>query len=129
MDEPSWNDFVSWILNEVALETRPSRPALRKRWRCLSSLAEKALAKIDKAEIEDLLGKNIDELDPETRDLKAVVAYARGKNVLDAGPALREALHYDERADPLSFLLTKSGKSLGETWAPKFASFWLQEED
>lgn len=80
------------------------------------------------AEIEALLGKPYDQLDPEHNDLKALVAYGAGKGIIADPKRLQTVLRDDIRADPLYFLAQHSGKTFGEKFAPLFAKFWLMEE-
>lgn len=68
------------------------------------------------------------DLDPDRNDLKAVVAYAMGRGLVQDSARLRVALAADEMADPLAFLAGLGGKAFGETWAPLIARFWLQRD-
>jgi len=100
------------------------RPALRRSWQTLRDLAAKHSPQLDDSEIQRLLGKAYDDLDPEKNDLKALVAYAIGKGLGDPEELL-EALASDVTSEPMAFLAQLSGKSFGETWAPRIAQFWL----
>lgn len=120
---PQWKEFVEWALEQA--EGLGGRKALRRRWAGLRKLAREAAAKIPPKEIESLLGKPFDALDPEQNDLKALVAYAIGKGTIKEAKSLQSVLDSDTRADPLYFLAHHSGKTFGEKYAPLFAEFWL----
>lgn len=119
----TWNDFVDWALEQAA--DGGGRKALRRRWATLRSLADRVAQAVSASEIEALLGKPYDQLDPEHNDLKALVAYGAGKGILPNPASLQAVLRDDTRADPLSFLAQHSGKTFGEKYAPLFAKFWL----
>lgn len=123
---PTWDDFVELAL-EGAVEVG-GRKALRRRWAALRSLAEQVSGKLTEGEIEALLGKSFDQLDPEHNDLKALVAYGAGKGIITDPAQLQKVLRDDTRADPLYFLAQHSGKTLGEKFGPAFAKFWLAAE-
>ena len=72
-----------------------------------------------------LLGRDVGDLDPERNDLKAIVAYAMGKGVLQVPERLWQAIGADETNDPLAFLAGLSGKTFGETWAPEITRYWV----
>jgi hypothetical protein len=123
---PTWEEFAEWAIEQAAQSS--GRKALRRRWATLRALAEKVSKKIPAREIEALLGKPYDQLDPEHNDLKALVAYGAGKGVIANPNQLQEVLRDDIRADPLYFLAQHSGKTFGEKFAPLFAKFWLMAE-
>lgn len=123
---PTWDEFVEWALEQAV--DAGGRRALRRRWETLRELAEEASTKLKASEIEALLGKPYERLDPEHNDLKALVAYAAGKGVIADPGRLQNVLRADTRADPLYFLAQHSGKTFGEKFAPLFARFWLAEE-
>lgn len=123
---PTWNDFVKWALEQTA--EAGGRKALRRRWATLRALAAKVAKKIPAKDIEALLGKPYDQLDPEHNDLKALVAYGIGKGLINNPKALQTVLRDDTRADPLYFLAQHSGKTFGEKFAPLFAKFWLMDK-
>lgn len=108
-------------------EQTGGRRALRRRWTTLRALAEQVSRKLSPEEIEALLGKRFEQLDPEHNDLKALVAYGLGKGVIGNPDQLQGVLRTDIRADPLHFLAQHSGKTFGEKFAPLFAQFWLAE--
>lgn len=120
---PDWKEFVEWA-GALAVESG-GRKALRRRWGRLRSLAAEVASKIPPKDIEALLGKPLKALDPEHNDLKALVAYAIGKGIVEDAGSLRAALDADMQADPLYFLAAHSGKTFGEKYAPLIASFWL----
>lgn len=120
-----WSEFVEWAFVQAA--GTGGRKALRRRWAGLRKLAQEAAAKLSPKEIEALLGKPVEALDPEHNDLKALVAYAVGKGVVTDPRSLQAALDADTRADPLYFLAHHSGKTFGEKYAPMFAEFWLTQ--
>jgi len=125
---PSWNEFASWILDR-AMEAPTGRASLLRRWQHLRSLAKTALRDVPDSEIVTLLGKPKEQLDPETNDLKAAIAYAIGNGYLKDSAALQRALTEDMRSDPLYFLASMSGKAFGETWSPLIAQYWIRHED
>lgn len=120
---PTWDDFVEWAMDQAA--ESGGRKALRRRWATLRALAEQVSKKVPAAEIQALLGKPYDQLDPEHNDLKALVAYGAGKGIITDPKQLQNVLRDDIRADPLYFLAQHSGKTFGEKFAPLFAKFWL----
>lgn len=124
---PDWEDFAEWVLSLTP--ESGGRKALRRRWRNLRSLAEKAASGVPPRDVEALFGKPFSSLDPEQNDLKALVAYAIGKGIIKCEGSLQAALDTDMRADPLHFLAAYSGKTFGEKYAPMIASFWLCLED
>lgn len=120
---PTWDDFVEWAMDQAA--ESGGRKALRRRWATLRALAEQVSKQVPPAEIQALLGKPYDQLDPEHNDLKALVAYGAGKGIITEPQQLQNVLRDDIRADPLYFLAQHSGKTFGEKFAPLFAKFWL----
>jgi len=120
---PTWDDFAEWATQQAA-ETG-GRKALRRRWAMLRALADLVARSVSPSEIESLLGKPYDQLDPEQNDLKALVAYGVGKGIISDPKRLQAVLRDDIRADPLYFLAQHSGKTFGEKFAPLFARFWL----
>src|SRR5882672_1994315 len=120
---PTWDEFVDWAVAQA--NTAGGRKALRRRWAALRTLAEAVSKEMKPGEIEALLGKPYDELDPEHNDLKALVAYGAGKGIIKDAGRLQGVLREDARADPLHFLAQHSGKTFGEKFAPMFAEFWL----
>ena len=126
MSNNDWRAFADWMLSE-AKKSKSGREALRRRWEHLRRLADEVLPKIHESEIKALLGKRRVDLDPEVNDLKAIVAYAAGRGILQSPERLTRALVADETADPMAFLAMLSGKSFGETWAPEIARYWLCE--
>src|SRR5687767_15127913 len=118
-----WVGFTAWI-DDQAATMGVGRAPLRRRWSNLRELAMGVLAKLDPAEVVLLLGKPPRDLDPEENDLKAIVAYAAGKGLVDHS-LLQTTLRNDHVADPLAFLAGISGKSFGERWAPQIAKYWL----
>ena len=124
---PTWDDFVEWAIEQAA--QTGGRKALRRRWATLRALAEQVSKQVPAQEIEALLGKPYDQLDPEHNDLKALVAYGAGKGIVTDPKQLQDVLRDDIRADPLYFLAQHSGKTFGEKFAPLFAEFWLTAKD
>ena len=120
---PDWKGFVEWVRELAA--GGGGRKALRRRWDRLRALAADAGSKIPAKDVQALLGKPLEALDPEQNDLKALVAYAVGKGIIKDTGSLQAALDADMQADPLYFLAAHSGKTFGEKYAPLFASFWL----
>lgn len=120
---PTWDEFVEWAIQQSA--DSGGRKALRRRWTTLRALADQVADKISPAEIQLLLGKPYEQLDPEHNDLKALVAYGAGKGIVTDPLQLQNVLRDDTRADPLYFLAQHSGKTFGEKFAPLFAKFWL----
>lgn len=120
---PKWDDFVEWAIGQAA--EAGGRKALRRRWATLRALAEQVSKKLLPGEVEALLGKPYEQLDPEHNDLKALVAYGAGKGIITDPKQLQTVLRDDIRADPLYFLAQHSGKTFGEKFAPLFAKFWL----
>jgi len=106
------------------LESGKGRKSLRRKWSNLRQLASRVLPQISDSELMALLGKKRNELDPEENDLKAITSYGVGKGLLKA-PEVREALKADESESPLYFLAELSGKSFGESIAPKICQYWL----
>jgi hypothetical protein len=125
MAERDWSGFTSWLREEAATGG-VGRASLRRRWVNLRALAQTILPQLERAEVVRLLGKEPEALDPEENDLKAVVAYGAGKGLVDRA-RLATALRKDNVADPLAFLAGISGKSFGESWAPRIANYWLFE--
>lgn len=123
---PTWDDFVEWAIDQAT--ESGGRKALRRRWVTLRALAEKVSKKVSSAEIQALLGKPYEQLDPEHNDLKALVAYGAGKGIITDPKQLQNVLRDDIRADPLYFLAQHSGKTFGEKFAPLFAKFWLSSD-
>lgn len=120
---PTWTEFAAWALQQAA--SSGGRTALRRRWATLRKLADEVARAVPPAEIEALLGKRFDELDPEHNDLKALVAYGTGKGIIKDLKQLQQVLREDNLADPLYFLAQHSGKTFGEKFAPMIAKFWL----
>jgi hypothetical protein len=77
------------------------------------------------AEVQQLLGKRIIDLDPDENDLKALAAHAAARKLIDPSE-LRDALAADLSSAPLYFLGGLSGKTFGETIAPELCAFWLR---
>lgn len=119
----SWGEFSRFLIGEAAA-TGYGRQALRRRWTNLRALAGRCSTTVTDAEINTLLGKTRESLDPEANDMKALVAYCVGKGVA-AGRDLITALQTDLEAEPMAFLAEHSGKSFGEKWAPAIAKYWL----
>lgn len=122
---PSWDDFAVWIMLQAGQVG--GRKSLQRRWANLRALASQVAEKIPASEIQALLGKSFEELDPENNDLKALVAYAVGLGMVNNRSQLQAVLQADYRADPLYFLAQHSGKTFGEKFAPMIAKFWLSE--
>lgn len=120
---PTWSEFVDWAMGQST--AAGGRQALRRRWTTLRALAEQVALELQPGEVEALLGKSYDELDPEHNDLKALVAYGAGKGLIADPRQLQDVLRDDARADPLHFLSQHSGKTFGEKFAPRVAEFWL----
>jgi len=127
-DSPDWDEFASWILDR-AMEAPAGRVALLRRWQHLRDLAERVLGDVPDEEIRALLGKPREELDPESNDMKAAIAYAVGRGYLEDPNVLQDALSADKISDPLFFLASKSGKAFGETWSPLIAEYWIKRAD
>ena len=96
---PTWDDFAEWAIQQ-SLEAG-GRKALRRRWTALRNLAGKVAESLAPGEIESLLGKPYDQLDPEHNDLKALVAYGAGKGLIPDVNQLQRVLTDDAFADPL----------------------------
>jgi len=119
----SWINFSQFMIRETAA-TEYGRQALRRRWTNLRALAERCSTSVTDGEINALLGKGREALDPEANDMKALVAYCVGKGIAN-GSELIAALRSDLDAEPMAFLAEHSGKSFGEKWAPAIAMYWL----
>jgi hypothetical protein len=122
---PTWGEFVEWAVEQAAEAS--GRKALRRRWASLRKLADQVASNVSPGNIESLLGKPYEQLDPEHNDLKALVAYGVGRGIIKDPKQLQTVLEKDARADPLYFLAQHSGKTFGEKFAPLFAKFWLAE--
>lgn len=122
---PTWDEFVEWAIGQATAEG--GRRALRRRWVTLRALADDVAREVPAEEIEALLGKPYEQLDPEHNDLKALVAYGAGRGIITDPTRLQCALRRDIRADPLNFLAQHSGKTFGEKFAPLIARFWLAQ--
>lgn len=121
--DKTWESFALYC-RSIHEETKIGRASLRRKWSSLRKLAGTALKVLPAEEVVSLLGKRPSELDPELNDLKAVVSYAVGKGLLSA-EAVRTALEQDTEESPLHFLAELSGKTFGETIAPKLCQYWL----
>jgi len=127
-NKPNWEEFASWILDK-AMEAPAGRASLLRRWQHLCELSDNVLEKVPDEELRALLGKSRDDLDPESNDLKAAMAYAVGRGYLKDPNALQKALSADKLSDPLFFLASKSGKAFGETWSPIIAKYWIEKKN
>ncbi len=123
----TWDEFAGFC-SELGVSKGKGRKSLRRRWTHLRALAEHVIVRLPPKQVLSLVGKTVDQLDPEENDLKAIVAYGIGAGMLEA-PRLLEALEEDTRESPLWFLADLSGKAFGETIAPKICEFWLRDED
>jgi hypothetical protein len=119
----NWEAFTEFC-GSLQIESGKGRKSLRRKWSNLRQLASRVLPQIPDSELMALLGKKRTELDPEENDLKAITSYSVGKGLLKA-PEVREALKADESESPLYFLAELSGKSFGESIAPKICQYWL----
>lgn len=127
-ESKDWPQFAEWMLGR-ARNTKGGRVSLQRRWPHLRQLAADALQVISAEEVKRLLGRDVGDLDPERNDLKAIVAYAMGKGVLQVPERLWQAIGADETNDPLAFLAGLSGKTFGETWAPEITRYWVAGPD
>lgn len=127
MSNPNWPDeFVQFCL-ELKAKQKQGRPSLRREWTALKSLfVERVLPHMSPVDVRELLGKEIEDLDPEDNDLKALASHAVGKGLIDPGQ-LRAALQDAEPESPLHFLATLSGKAFGESIATEICRYWLTE--
>ena len=119
----NWEAFTEFC-SSLQIESGKGRKNLRRKWSNLRQLASRVLPHIPDTELMALLGKKRNELDPEENDLKAITSYSVGKGLLKA-PEVRDALKADESESPLYFLADLSGKSFGESIAPKICHYWL----
>ena len=121
--EKTWKAF-SEFCGSLQSESGKGRKSLRRKWSNLRELTSRVLPHIPDSELMSLLGKHASELDPEENDLKAIASYSVGKGLLNA-TEVKKALRADEVESPLYFLAELSGKSFGESIAPKICQFWL----
>ncbi len=120
----TWDEFAEYA-QSLQRTQKTGRQALRREWTALRTLFEREVRPHFTAEeINRLLGKRFDELDPEENDLKALIAHAVGRGLFPP-ERLREALRADNQSSPLSFLAGLSGKAFGEVVAPAVCRFWL----
>ena len=119
----TWEQFARFLTCKTAAIDY-GRQALRRRWTNLRALAAECSTTVTDAEINALLGKSRQDLDPEANDMKALVSYCVGKGMA-ASNQLITALQADLEAEPMAFLADLSGKSFGEKWAPAIAKYWL----
>ena len=105
------------------------RKGLSRDWSQLVRLCKtKVLLNIPTEEVTEMLGKEVDEINPELNDYKALAAYGVRAGWIKAEELWR-ALDIADRSNPLWFLALHSGKTFGETIAPLIAEHYLKEEN
>ncbi len=78
----TWEGFAEFV-RTLHKAQKMGRKALRREWSAIRDLVEReVLSRLTQAEISLLLGKRVDELDPEENDLKALAAHAVGRGLL-----------------------------------------------
>lgn len=118
-------DLTSFIIDKIGVT---GRQGLLRDWSELIKLFQKKILPIiSTEEIESMLGKKPDEMNPELNDYKAMVAYGVRAGWVTA-TEFREALLAANQSNPLWFLATRSGKTFGETVAPLVAEYFLKKE-
>jgi len=122
-----WTNFLR-LVREKEKSMGRGRKALRRKWSNLKKVFHEFSHTINDEEIKRILGKGKDELDPEENDLKAIIAYAIGRGLVEE-EVLRNALQKDIMDAPFAFLAQLSGKSFGENIAPFMCKYWLCEEE
>lgn len=126
-DGRRWAEFVAFCRG-LESRRRPGRTPLRRQWGSLWDLFKtKVQPHLTEKEIQQLLGKRLDQLDPEENDLKALTAHAVGRGLVHP-EELRNALANANDEAPLYFLAGLSGKAFGESVAPELCRFWLQQD-
>ena len=125
-NDTRWDEFTA-LCRRLAENQNIGRASLRRPWKALWRLYHNRVRpSLTDADIERLLGKPPDQLDPEENDLKALVAYAAGQGTLEL-EALKQALSADNINAPLFFLAGLSGKAFGESISPEICKFWLAD--
>ena len=105
----SWEQFMDFCVR-LEMDYPAGRKNLRRQWTALWDLVgEEVRPKVSSSEVNLLLGKGYDHLDPEEGDLKALVAYAAGRGLIEP-ERLHSAIAADNLESPLYFLVSVNQK-------------------